>query len=343
MPMTNIIVNGIFDQGSTGWTGVDLETSYDENTYLQDGSSNRVAEMDGNAGQTTVMKQSFTLSSAGTFTLSLDSAIRSDMPDQTLMSEEGFWVEVVDASGNVVFSQEILPDSTSWQSYSFDVTFPDSGTYTLRLTEVGPDQSYGAIVDNISLLVCFAAGTLISTDRGERPVETLALGDLVLTEDAGFQPLRWIGRRLVTVAEQQADATLRPVVFAPGSLGKGLPRRALAVSPQHRMAISDWRCQLYFAESEVLASAISLVNGDSIRQAEPEADVTYVHFLLDGHQIVRAEGAPSESFYPTAWSLNGVDAAARQELLRLFPEIEVQPPGMTARPVIQRLMARLVA
>ena len=54
MPITNVIVNGTFDQGSTGWSVVDPETHHVEGSYLGNGSTNHVAEMDGHSGQTTV-------------------------------------------------------------------------------------------------------------------------------------------------------------------------------------------------------------------------------------------------------------------------------------------------
>ncbi|MDP2738649.1 MAG: Hint domain-containing protein, partial [Pseudorhodobacter sp.] len=72
-------------------------------------------------------------------------------------------------------------------------------------------------------LPCFTAGTLIATDVGEQPVESLAVGDLVWTLDAGLQPIRWIAQRLVTLADQRRDARLCPVVFEPGALGPGMP------------------------------------------------------------------------------------------------------------------------
>lgn len=57
---------------------------------------------------------------------------------------------------------------------------------------------------------CFACGTLIATPDGERPVETLAIGDLVTTMN-GTAPVRWIGRKT------------RHVRFA-RRVGEGLPR-----------------------------------------------------------------------------------------------------------------------
>ncbi|GLS87450.1 hypothetical protein GCM10010873_24240 [Cypionkella aquatica] len=347
MAQTDVIQNGSFDAGSAGWTGTDLETTYAESAYLGNGSVNRVAEMDGQTGQTTVMEQVFQIAHAQTATLTFDTALRTDSLGNA--GVEGFRVEVLDASGTVIATQDYLPTAASFTAQSLSVSFPGAGDYTLRFTELGLDDSLGAIVDNISMLVCFAAGTLIETDRGARAVESLQPGDLVWTLDGGLQPVRWIASRAVSVAEQEADARLRPVVFDPGSLGQTslghvIPQRRLAVSPQHRMLLTGWQAELLFGQSEVLVAAHSLINGGSIRQAGAAAPVCYVHFLLDGHQIVCSDGALCESFFPTRLSLAGVEREARTELLRLFPDLASLQLvfAQTARPVIKPQEARLL-
>nr|WP_233092958.1 Hint domain-containing protein [Paracoccus sp. IB05] len=192
------------------------------------------------------------------------------------------------------------------------------------------------------MLVCFVAGTLIATPDGQRPVEDLRPGDLVFNAEGDALPVIWTGARRVSMEDQIVDESLRPVVFEPGSLGKGLPERRLAVSPQHRMLVSGWKAELWFAESEVLVPAISLVNGNTIRQTTADEDVTYVHFLFEGHEIVLAEGCPSESFHPGDHSLKGLDRAARDEVLALFPELNTTPV-IAARQVIRRKLASVLA
>lgn len=63
-------------------------------------------------------------------------------------------------------------------------------TYTI---DNGTNTDIGFV--NVSSIPCFVAGTMIATQQGQRSVETLLLGDLVLTKDEGLQPLRWIGQR----------------------------------------------------------------------------------------------------------------------------------------------------
>lgn len=343
MAYSNVIVNGDFTLGSAGWSGTDLETTFTERSYLANSSTNSVAELDGNRRAVTVMEQSVSIAEAQTTALTFRTALRTAALRNA--GTEGFRVDVLDASGRVVTTQTFHPTVAEWTTQSMPVTFPSGGTYTIRLTELGPDDSFGAIIDDVSLLVCFTSGTLIETDRGARAVETLVPGDLVWTEDAGLQPLRWIGQRRVSQAAQEENAALRPVIFTPGSLGPGQPLRRMALSQQHRLCRADWRTQLYFGAEEVLVPARALVNGDTVRLGLPVGPVTYVHFLFDTHQIVRAEGVLTESFYPSAHAMGGLEAAARAELLGLFPELARAAGAAlrTARPALRRRQAALFA
>ncbi len=73
--------------------------------------------------------------------------------------------------------------------------------------------------------------------------------------------------------------------------------------------------------------------------------VTYLHMLFDRHQIVTAEGAPSESFHPGAASPDGLGAAPRAEFLDLFPALRADAGayGQAARRSLRRHEARLAA
>lgn len=163
--------------------------------------------------------------------------------------------------------------------------------------------------------VCFTIGTLIQTPKGAVLIETLKPGDLVQTLDHGPQVLRWIGQRTVPALGKFA-----PICFSKGALDN---TRDLLVSPQHRMLITGWNAQLLFGTSEVLVPATALVNDTTIRR-QTGGLVTYVHILFDQHEIVLAEGIPSESFFPGEVALNNLDDHAREEILTLFPELTAQ-------------------
>ena len=342
MSKTEAIVNGNFDAGNAGWNGTDMETNHKESAYLGNRSANRVAEMDGHSKQRTVMAQNITIGSSHITDLTFRTALRKASSGQA--GSEGFRVDVVDTSGRVIATQTYFPTSSNWTAQSLPVTFPSAGTYTVRFTELGADDSLGAIIDDVSMLICFVSGTLIETLAGPRAVETLVPGDLIWTLDAGYVPLRWISHRDVSLADLMADTRLRPVVFAPGSVGNGLPMRKMALSPLHRVCVGGWKAELHFGQAEVLVPAKVLVNGSSIRVADPVEAVRYVHFLLDGHQIVQSDGVLTESFFPTPQALSGVEHAAQSELLQMFPDIchSVHAYAQTARPVLRRIEAALV-
>lgn len=316
---TNLIVNGTFNAGSAGWTGTDLETNHFETAYLGNGSTNRAAELDGHRNQITVMEQSFTVTGTGSFTgtFKIDSALRTASNPQA--GTDGFTVEILDSSGGVIGSMTILPTSNSFSTYSMDVTFPGPGTYTLRMTEIGVDDSLGAIIDNVEMLVCFCEGTQIATPDGPKLVEDLRVGDLITTA-RGPQPLRWIGRRQVGATEMAENDKLRPVRIEAGALGAGLPLHPLYVSRQHRMVCRNSVVQTMFHTPEVLVAAIRLTALPNITVDTSVQEMTYFHLLFDRHETIFAEGAPSESLRLTATSLGALSAEGRDELLTLFPQ-----------------------
>lgn len=172
-----------------------------------------------------------------------------------------------------------------------------------------------------SVIPCFTPGTLICTLSGEVPVETLKVGDQVITRDNGVQEIRWIGSKTLCGKKISERMQLRPVEIQAGSLGKGLPQRDMLLSPNHRVLISNEVTALYFEEHEVLASCKHLVGRKGVSRVAPD-EVTYIHFMFDQHEIVLADGIWTESFQPGDYTLRGIDNAQRRELFELFPELQ---------------------
>ncbi len=182
--------------------------------------------------------------------------------------------------------------------------------------------------------VCFTKGTLIATATGDVAVENMQLGDRVWTKDAGFQPVRWIGRQVF-------DGTGRfaPILFRAGALDN---KADLLVSPMHRMLITGWRAEILFGQPEILAHASDLINDHTILRA-PCPQVEYFHLMFDGHQILCSQGCLSESFDPFAANLHGYDAKALTELLTIFPELsEKQTIWPSARPTLNPAESKLL-
>jgi hypothetical protein len=158
---------------------------------------------------------------------------------------------------------------------------------------------------------CYLRGTRIATPHGEQPIETLAIGDLVLTADGGEEPIRWIGQRAYQTRFARGNPGVHPICIRAGALADGVPVRDLFVSSNHAMVLDG-----------LLVPASELVNGVSIlRQAATET-IDYIHLELARHDVILAEGAPSESFVDDDSRMLFQNAA---EYAEMYPTAQSQP------------------
>ena len=204
-------------------------------------------------------------------------------------------------------------------SVVFDAPGSENGTVRF-LEDDGTLKGTARFVNIENVIPCFTPEALVETATGLRRAEDLRAGDRVLTRDNGFQEIRWACASPLTASELSRRPHLRPVRIRAGALGGGLPERDMLVSPNHRMLISGPETALYFAEPEVLVAAKFLVNGTGVTRVEVGA-VNYIHFMFDRHEVVRADGAWSESFQPGDYTLAAIDQDQRQEILALFPDL----------------------
>lgn len=215
------------------------------------------------------------------------------------------------------------------------ITDPDDANGGLTGTVTLLD---GTIVNfaNIENIICFVPGTLIATPAGLRRIEDLTVGDPVITQDNGIQDVGWIGKTTVRGQDRFAPVKFNKSVW-PGATDD------LTVSPQHRMLIKGYRAELLFGQSEVLVPAVHLIDGlDVVRQ--PQDSVTYVHIMFQQHEIVFANGIPTESFHPGACGVDALACQARDELFTLFPGLRSNPNsyGATARMSVKAREAKLL-
>jgi Ca2+-binding RTX toxin-like protein len=192
-------------------------------------------------------------------------------------------------------------------------------------------------IEEFTGIICFTKGANILTETGSRPIETLQVGDLVVTRDNGLQPIRWIGQRAVP-----GRGSLAPISFDVDALESAT--HPLLVSPQHRMLFTGHEAELLFGESEVLIPAKYLVNGTSVKEA-PCAAVTYIHVMFDAHEVIYADGQATESFHAGDTGLDAIATAAREELFSVFPELRWNTGGHgdTARTCLKAHEAQVFA
>ncbi len=185
----------------------------------------------------------------------------------------------------------------------------------------GSAYTYNSATDSYEYqavaIACFTAGALILTPTGEVPVEDLKVGDLVVTKDHGPQPIRYVARS--EVRGPDIPESRQPILIPSGSLAPGLPKRDLVVSGQHRMLLA-WRevRELHeAAEAFVPAKGLVLLPGVRVKRCVRRAQ--YIHLLLDRHEVLYAEGAPTESFYPGPTMLREMSRDDRKALFRAVP------------------------
>jgi hypothetical protein len=91
------------------------------------------------------------------------------------------------------------------------------------------------------------------------------------------------------------------------------------------MLVKGAAARALFNTSEVLVAAEDLLNDGSVVVDHALREVTYVHVLLEHHNIVWANGLETESFHPSNTALDMVDPLQREGLLNILPGIAVDP------------------
>jgi predicted outer membrane repeat protein len=258
---------------------------------------------------------------------------------------------VIDADPADIFGSNVLADNggpvqtialiNSLTNPALDVGVAQSG-----LTAGANGQPYTDIAgvgnagsdftDAGAYELCFAAGTRIATPDGARAVETLEIGETVLTAEGRAVPVKWIGRQTVSTRFRPADR-LGLVRFAAGSLGGGLPHTDLTVTADHGMLVED-----------IICHAGGLENGTTITRvplAEMGETYTVYHIETEEHEIILANGAPAETFIDNVSRRVFDNYAEFETLYGDVPEMEElpYPRAMSARQVPERISRKLSA
>jgi hypothetical protein len=195
--------------------------------------------------------------------------------------------DMIDLSGFAAASESfannalVLTDANTAQ-----VTLQLQGSFSSDNFHLASDGSGGT-----DITVCYVAGTHILTATGERLVENLVRGDIIITlsgDESATRPVKWIGRRRIDLMAHPHPEMVAPVRIQRSAFADDVPHRDLLVSPEHAVFIDG-----------KLICARQLVNGTTIRQEQVGTSVEYFHIELDAHAILLAEGLPAESYLNT--------------------------------------------
>jgi hypothetical protein len=182
-----------------------------------------------------------------------------------------------------------------------------NGDYSGYNFVILPNNEIGLQV--ASTVTCFAAGTSVKTARGERLVEDLVVGELVLAHFAGVASIKWIGQRRIDCRRHPRPEQVWPVRVCAGAVGDNQPRRDLWLSPDHAVFVDD-----------LLTPIKYLVNSSSITQM-PVDEFTYYHVELPQHDLLLAEGLLAESYLDVGDRSNFDNADGA---IRLFPDFSTR-------------------
>ena len=206
-----------------------------------------------------------------------------------------------------------------------------SGGHTATLAVAGVADNTPVTISHdagigTDVKVCFLRDTLIATPSGQVRVQTLAVGDLVMTASGTARPITWIGTGRVLATRGQRNAAT-PVVIRKGALGDNVPNRDLHVTKGHSLFLDN-----------VLIPVEFLVNHRSIIWDDFAREIEIYHIELETHDVLLANGAPAESYRDDGnrWLFRNSNAAWNQEPQEPCAEI------LTGGPIVDAIWLRLL-
>ena len=206
-----------------------------------------------------------------------------------------------------------------------------NGVETVRLQFDGSDATLfeahadaGTGTDIVAL--CFLRGTLIRTPLGEAPVETLSVGDRIVTLSGAVQSITWIGigRNLVKRGKRSAAT---PVLVRKDALGDNVPHHDLRITKGHSLFLDG-----------VLIPVECLINHRSIAWDDHAQEVEFYHIELSSHDVLLANGARAETYRDDGnrWLFRNANSGWD------LPPLEPCAPILTGGPIVDAIWRRLL-
>lgn len=196
---------------------------------------------------------------------------------------------------------------------------PGEETIALPLDEDWPENP---ILDGAALQGLLVEGTVIATDAGWRPVETLRPGDRVLTYQNGFRPLRAVTHDTLSPEDDDAGL-LSPLIVGADLLGNVTPMPVLP----GQIVLCDTDAEGE-EKSPELVEARALAGQDDVRARGGSRALTLTRLAFDAPQLVCANyGAilmcPARAVADA--DFDGGDAVAGGDGENFYPAGEDEP------------------
>lgn len=220
----------------------------------------------------------------------------------TFMSPDGTTTEIL-----ILVEVDMFGDVASVYALPLAALTPRVDYTLVGIDKTGASRKFAEVA-----CVSFTRGTRITLGSGsQKRIETLKVGDQVLTRDNGVQEIRWIGHSTVRAVGE----------FAPISIRKGALNNEndLVVSPDHRLFIYQRQDAIGAGRKELLVKARHLVNGDTITQHDG-GFVEYYQLLFDQHEIIYAQGIAAETLLVDTRTRAALPPELDKVLTRALPD-----------------------
>jgi hypothetical protein len=217
-------------------------------------------------------------------------------------------------------------DFSSVAYASGQLTFSGGGDIPLALADGGVVHASASADGTDVTVLCFCANTLILTPTGDRPVQDLTAGDLVVTHRGEVRPLVWVGVGKVLATRGQRSAAT-PVIVRRGALARDVPNRDLRVTKGHALWFDG-----------VLIPVEFLVNHRLIEWDDRAQEVDVYHLELASHDVLVANGAAAESYRDDGnrWLFQNANSGWD------LPPLPPCAPVLTGGPVVDAVWRRLL-
>lgn len=171
-----------------------------------------------------------------------------------------------------MFGLSAAKRTTKWDTADFDGIFAAQRFETIS----GLGQAEGLV-----------AGTHIATAMGWRPVEAIAVGDMVMTFDHGLRPVVAVSRSQLFAGRNTCPRHLMPLAVPEGALGNGAPMLLL---PEQNVLVESDLAEAVFGDPFALIPAAALEGYRGISRITPHQRVEIVVLQFAEAEVIYANG-----------------------------------------------------